>query len=259
MRDSWLAAVMMVCTTLTATIGKAEAPIQDFQSWTQLQATIGLARALPALSLNLEGTVRRGSPAFVDKTTGQLDDAALTYLFLRPSLQLEVHKGVVVALGYAYAPVYYDEVSLRDSRNIKEQRVWEQLNLSHSFGPVNLAGRTRFEQRIRTRGPGAGDTELRLRQRFRLAVQLVKDLPWHFITTDEVFFFLNRTSFPSQPSFSENRVFAGFGYKLQTVNVEFGYLNQFVGGPNSSPHHINHVLSTSMTFSFEFEEAQAGP
>src|SRR4051812_38672499 len=94
---------------------------------------------------------------------------------------------------------------------------------------------------IRTEGPGAGGTELRLRQRLRMAVPLVKELPWQFIATEELLLSLNRTAFPNQPGFSENRAFAGLGYKLPTTNVELGYMNQFVGG--SSTHRVNHVLS----------------
>jgi hypothetical protein len=233
---------------------RAEDAIEDFQTWSQLQAVLDMDRVLPGLSGTLESTVRRGSPALIDHETGRQVEAPLTYLFVRPSIGYDVCDWFNATLGYAWAPVYYDAAAQRAGREVREHRVWEQATFARAFSGLSLASRTRLEERMRTLGPGEGDTELRLRQRFRAARSLVSEAPWQLIMTDELLFFLNRTDFVSVPGFSENRAFVGVGYRGDGVAVEIGYLNQFVGG-RSGHHHDNHVLSTSVTFAFAWPEA----
>lgn len=230
-------------------IARAEA-IPDFQTWTQLQSTVGLDRIYEGLSINLESTVRRGSPAIVDRTDGTQYEAPLTYLFIRPSVGLDVTRQINLTLGYAWAPVFYDEQALRSTQQVNEHRVWEQFTFAHVVSLVGLASRTRLEQRMRTHGPGEGETEVRLRQRFRGAYTFKQDHPWQAVVTDELMFFLNTTNFSSEPGFSENRAFFGLGYRAKGVGLEAGYLNQYIGG-HATWHRQNHVLSTSMTFSFD--------
>lgn len=232
----------------------AESPIDDFQTWSQLQSTVDLDRLEQGLSATLESTVRRGSPALVDQDTGRQVEAPLTYLFVRPSVGYDVTDWFNATLGYAYAPVYYDAAAQRTAHEIREHRVWEQATLGQSLGRVSLASRTRLEERMRTLGPGDGDTELRLRQRFRGAYTLIDGLPWQAIATDELMFFLNESNFESEPGFSENRAFLGVGFRREQVAVEVGYLNQFVGG-HTGHRHDNHVLSTSVTFLFDLRGA----
>ncbi len=230
-------------------------PVTDFQTWTQLQTAVNLDALKKGLSATLESTVRRGSPALINALTGAQDEAPLTYVFVRPSVGYDVLPWLNLTLGYAWAPVFYDAAAERPSHQINEHRVWEQLTFSHTLKQLGLglASRTRLEERMRTRGPGAGECEVRLRQRFRGAYTLLNDLPFQAVVTDEVMFFLNNTDFSSEPGFSENRAFAGLGYRVPGIVVEVGYLNQFVGG-HAHPHRSNHVLSTSITFQFSMPD-----
>lgn len=247
-------ALLLLCALWgAASPARAESPITDFQTWTQLQTNVNLDALKQGLSATLESTVRRGSPALVDAETGAQHEAPLTYVFLRPSVGFDALPWLNLTLGYAWAPVFYDAKDLRETHQINEHRVWEQVTFSHTLMMLGLASRTRLEERMRTHGPGEGETELRLRQRFRTAYAFGHDLPFQGIVSDELMFFLNETNFSSEPGFSENRLFVGLGYRAPGIAVEVGYLNQYIGG-HASFHRENHVLSTSLTFQFTTHE-----
>lgn len=246
----WPFGILGILAIAVAIVRIAEAepsdPIQDFQSWNQIQAKMGFGPGLPRWSATLEGTVRRGSPTDANSGSGSSVENPMTALFLRPSMSYQVTPWLNATLGYAWAPVYFDD---RRKQDVQEHRVWEQASASGSAAKFELASRTRLEERIRTAGKGQGDTELRLRQRFRVAHEIVPDSPWRAIVSTELFFFLNETDFESDPGFSENRAFAGVGYEFGSISVEFGYLNQFIDEQKQA-NRVNHVLSTSLTFRF---------
>lgn len=234
----------LVC-ALSAPDARADEPITDLQSWSQVQVTAPVIRDDDRITVALESTVRRGSPASIDDATGRLEEHPVTYLFVRPSIGVEVLPHLQLALGYAFAPVYYDET---DRTDILEQRVWEQANTHHRLGRLKLETRSRLEERMRSRGQGHGDTELRLRERLRVAIRLDEAGAIAWIASDELFVFLNETSFASEPGFSENRAFTGLSFRPDAhVAIDLGYLHQFVGG-RATTHRSNHVMQTSVSF-----------
>jgi hypothetical protein len=99
----------------------------------------------------------------------------------------------------------------------QEQRVYEQLQWSDTFGPVKLAVRARLEQRWL---PDQPSVKHRARVQFRVAWTF-KD-PFLLIAYDEPF-----VNFPF--SFDQNRAYLGFGYRPHPqILVELGYLNQYL-------------------------------
>lgn len=237
--------VLVLVSGVSAPTARADEAVVDLQTWSQVQLTAPLDAVLKGLSFTLESTVRRGSPGSINKATGSIDDRAVTYLFVRPSIGLKVLPHLQLALGYAFSPVFYDDPANAD---VVEQRVWEQASTSHRFGRLGVATRSRLEERMRSRGQGQGDTELRLRERLRVAVALGSARRMSWVASDELLFFFNDSSFESRPGFSENRAFTGLSYRAdEHLAVELGYLHQFVGG-RVGTHRSNHVLSTSISF-----------
>jgi hypothetical protein len=105
---------------------------------------------------------------------------------------------------------------MRSTKNIAENRIFQQLLVSHTLGIWDFTLRTRLEQRHRSQGPGSpeqsqGKTSwaIRFRQLAQASVSLRQDRPWMLMAWDEVLVNLNSTNYVTEPGFAQNRAFLG--------------------------------------------------
>ncbi|MBC7171539.1 MAG: DUF2490 domain-containing protein [Polyangiaceae bacterium] len=82
----------------------------------------------------------------------------------------------------------------------------------------------------------------------RVSVPLKDGKPWLAIVADELFIHLNRTAYPSEAGFDQNRIFGGFGYKFGDARAELGYLNQYVRR-FSDANQLNHCFVVNVVVS----------
>lgn len=112
----------------------------------------------------------------------------------------------------------------RDGAWTNEYRIWQQMSANFTLSGINIASRTRLEERKRIENK---DIALRLRERLTFTIPLpVKK--YSIILYDELFFHLNHPDWVSNRFLSQNRAFIGIGIELSKVlMLEMGYLNQF--------------------------------
>ncbi len=169
------------------------------------------------------------------------DVSELDRLLVRGALGYQLTPAVSLWGGYAWTPLFAPEFK-------DEHRPFEQLLVENRFGPLFLINRTRFEQRFIE---GADGPSLRARHMLRGVVRLGEGSPLGVALYDEVFFTLNQPSGAPRRGFDQNRAFVGPNYKLSdVVQVELGYMNNFVNRPAPAEDRMNHNLVFMLLASF---------
>ncbi len=165
---------------------------------------------------------------------------------LRPGLNLQASKSILLTLGYAYTRTYpYGEFPVTDA--IPEHRIYEQALVRHRRDRVTLLQRIRMEQRF-VRYPSTHDRSWTYQNRFRymlkaefpLRVRRDRTLAWYLPVYDEILLGIP-PNFGAR-SFDQNRLFAGIGYSGARGNVEVGRLIQFLGQRNGRVFEFNNTL-----------------
>jgi hypothetical protein len=211
---------------------QAEQPYtQDFQTWQfgVMQGHI-TKRILGYFDtqVNTVNLTQNPNNSLSNKHAGQL--------LIRPAIGLQLTKGWSIWQGYGWTPNFQPEY-----RN--ENQLWEQLVYQHCFKHLNFSNRTRFEIR---RIYAAGGTALRLRNQVRLAVPLGKTR-WSLVAFDEPFFNLNTVDNGPRAGFNQNWAFLGIGRRLtKSVNLDIGYLNNYVRNFAPVPDRMNHVIFAAL-------------
>lgn len=163
-------------------------------------------------------------------------------LIVRPSIFYRVNPNTSVWLGYDTVISHPDGQSV-----FRENRLWEQLQYQFdAIEAITLVSRTRFEQRRRE---GNDEIGHRLRQMLRATMPSLLHAKLSWVVFDELFINLNPTEWGVARGFDQNRLFLGVNWKVdQAINMDVGYLNQFINGQNVD--RDNHVLSTTIRFNF---------
>lgn len=170
-----------------------------------------------------------------------LDNASrLDQLLLRPAIGLKVTEKLSLYQGYAYVLSRPE-----NARERREHRSFQQIQWSVGrIGPVDVASRTRIEQRWLEDGQ---DTGWRLRQMVRLRLPLRHEGKGvALLASAEPFVALNDTDWGARGGFDQLRSFAGVEVPLAGKSTaELGYLNQWIdrGGGR---HRVNQVASVSL-------------
>lgn len=177
-----------------------------------------------------------------------------TFLF-RAGLNVQVRKNMIATAGYAYISNrrVITNVSGSVSGYAPEHRIWEQFIISHKIKTVATSHRFRLEQRFISKSKVVNN-ELEndghvYANRFRYFIRNVLPLKKQesfkkgmFIgLQNEVFVNIGNTANVNGQFFDQNRLFVSTGYRINPkMDVEMGYLNQYVEGRISNTH--NHVL-----------------
>ncbi|AHE66252.1 DUF2490 domain-containing protein [Legionella oakridgensis] len=124
-------------------------------------------------------------------------------------------------------------------KNLKEIRLWEQLNWIYSQNPETLRINSRLEQRTASHYSGIAN---RLRE--RLIISFPLESKWRAVSYDEIFINFNRVSWITTKTLDQNRLYIGLEHKTSNVwQFGLGYIYQYVF---SSPAQSNNILQASL-------------
>jgi hypothetical protein len=133
-------------------------------------------------------------------------------------------KSISLGAGYAYIGTYSP-----GGRDLSEHRLWQQAVHRTTFGDIAVSQRLRLEQRRLERLTGSDLDSWRLRYQLRLTKPLGER--WYVTAQNEAFAHLSGRRQLTGKAFDQNRASLGFGWKATpAVDVEAGYLNQFIKG-----------------------------
>lgn len=164
---------------------------------------------------------------------------------VRPGVGYTIAGGITAWLGYAWI-----RTTPLGGGSFHEHRIWQQVSWSLRPADWVLSSRTRLEQRF---PDNSSDTGWRIRQ-FIKATHPLRGLHPRlgFAAYDEAFLDLNDTDWGAADGFAQNRLFAGFSWRLDgegRVVAEAGYLNQiFRSNRGTTP--MNHILSLHLLLNY---------
>lgn len=207
---------------MTARPGIAQAGSQgvdhDFGVWLTALAVGSFAPLSPDL-----GNLRW----WLDGQLRLLDDSGgYDQGLIRPAVGFAFTDGISAWLGYTYV-----HTDARSGLQFDEHRLWQQLLWSTEFAPIGFLSRTRLEERFLQTG---SDTGWRLRQLFKVTYPFGSRSRLGLTGFEEVLFNLNDTDWGAKAGFAQNRLFAGFFWRIDEkprTTLELGYLNQYI--PNA--------------------------
>lgn len=137
---------------------------------------------------------------------------------------------------------------------LTEHRIWQQYVYKHKLSTMSVAHRFRLEQRFIDR---LGKDELfaqRLRYFVRFILPLEKgkqnfDKGFFAALQNELFFNVEGNKELNDHLFDQNRAYLAAGYRFsKKLDIEAGYLNQFVKGLNNNT--INNVIQLAVYTKF---------
>jgi hypothetical protein len=192
-------------------------------------------------------------PLYKDKVSG--------YAYLQPTLtnNLQDLSPVVFrgALVYSLKPnldlwAGYDRhYSFGDKVTFLENRPWQQVTYNHKYKKTTLDHRLRLEERFLE---GVNDPLLRTRYRLRLTHDVGKNKKWYLAASNELHINLNTVNQTRRAGFSEDRIYAGVGRRLNAwLNLEGGYQLSFINFINTN-NLLRHALVTNLSISIPYKK-----
>lgn len=163
-------------------------------------------------------------------------------LLLRPGLNLQVNKTVVISGGYGFVETWpYGQFPAK--HRFPEHRTFEQLQLTPHAAGLDWQNRIRLEQRHI--GGLSKRYENRLRYMLRTNVPLRKSKKYYVALYDEVFInFGDQVAFNT---FDQNRAYTALGLNLpRKTRFEAGFLEQTVQHRDGRVFEHNHTLQVAL-------------
>jgi hypothetical protein len=211
--------VSLIC--FTYTLQASCTTTRDFQSWINITAvgTIPEKDKAPGpLRYWLEGQQRMGD-----------DSSRLTQTLIRPGIGYALTSNTSLWIGYAWI---HTGLPLTSSP-FAEDRIWQQLLWVKTTQHLTFSSRTRLEQRFLENSP---NTAYRARELIKLSIPWKPESKLSFVGSNELFWHKNNFVGRNTRGFDQNRLFVGFGYKINpALTTECGYMNQYIrrsGVPN---------------------------
>ena len=175
-------------------------------------------------------------------------------LLLRPGLNYHASKNTILTAGYAF--VDNRRTSGTVSSLVPEHRIWEQFLFNHKWSRLFLTHRFRLEQRFIPVTHVVNEelevvdrmTSHRLRYFIRNLLPLKKDAVFQsgFFAAlqNEVFLNIAKQDAANGKTFDQNRLYGALGYRIRKIDLEAGYLYQYIQTAASSVH--NHVIQVAV-------------
>ncbi len=182
--------------------------------------------------------------------------------FVRFGANYYTRHNLLLTAGYAYALTFpYGDFPAAET--FPEHRVYEQLLLKSTHGPVQVAHRFRLEQRWLRRPLQREFTYLnRARYQVRAAVALHRPAAGigprtpYLAVSDEVL--VNFGHNVARNIFDQNRAYVALGYQFnQALALEASYLHQLVAQGNGVVFEYNHTLQLGLTFNPDLRKRPA--
>ena len=161
---------------------------------------------------------------------------------LNPNCTFSGGYGWIISYPYGSQPI---------ATQTQEQRLWQQVNLKAQYGAIQIQHRYRLEQRW---------IDTMFRKRIRYRAQCIIPLQKTYLAqgkglflnvNDEVFLGFGKGI--GKNILDQNRFIVAIGYKFNSnLNIQLGYLNQFVIKANGVQMERNHTLWTSVVYNLDF-------
>lgn len=167
---------------------------------------------------------------------------------VRPGITYFINKSSNATVGYLHVNTYFKQDGASNN-TLTEHRIWEQYIFAHKIKPVFVQHRFRLEQRfIETTGNDIFSQRLRYFFRAVLPVLETKAAfaKGPFVALqNELFFNIQNKAKLNGEVFDQNRAYGAVGYRFsKKVDLEAGYLNQFVNGAVSNT--MNNALQIAV-------------
>ncbi len=173
-------------------------------------------------------------------------------VIFRPGLNIRLSKKITGSVGYAF--IQNRRVINSIAGTAVEHRPWQQLLLTEKLGNISSAHRLRLEQRFipvsKVLNGAIRFDGNKYANRFRYFTRNI--IPLNKQATfskglfagiqNEVFLNFGNTAAVNGKTFDQNRLFLSTGYRLSPkIDVEIGYMNQYISGKNKSFSNI-HII-----------------
>jgi hypothetical protein len=187
---------------------------------------------------------------------------------LRLGVDYYTKQGPQLTAGYGWIVTYPYGTQLV-AYTFNEHRIWEQLILTQKAGRFYFHHRFRLEQRFLEAKTinSAGEYEydkynFRQRGRYRFLINFpltkkeMTDNTLFLSVYDEVF--LGFGAGIGKNILDQNRLYLALGWMFsKNVNVQLGYLNQYVIKTDGIKAERNHTLQASLTYNLDFRKKEA--
>ena len=191
-----------------------------------------------------------------NRRSGPMDETMAN--FVRAGLAYVVNENVRVAVGGNYSKSYpYGEIP--SPYPVPEWRIWEQVQVSHSIGKVDLSHRYRLEQRSRglRSDPDIDETDMWTRSgRFRYQVKGTLPLRGEEVEAGEPYlsvsneFFISFGENVQYNIFDQDRLQFILGYRMnRNWRFETGFMEHVVFKSNGVDVEHNHTLTFGLSYS----------
>ena len=189
------------------------------------------------------------------RRSGPVDEAMAN--FVRGGIAYEVSEHVRVAAGANWSRSYpYGEIPSPTTTD--ERRVWQQVQIGHAIGRLDLSHRYRIEQRFRGRWRSSDDHQIDSwdrTNRFRYQVKGTLPLTGTSIEPGEAYVAAGNEIFLGiggkvQNIFDQDRATVAVGYRVtRNWRVEGWFLEQVIFKPNGTDVERNHTMTFSLAYS----------
>lgn len=189
------------------------------------------------------------------RRSGTVDEAMAN--FVRGGLAYEIMDHVRVAVGANWSRSYpYGEIP--SATTTDERRFWEQVQVGHSLGRVDLSHRYRLEQRFRGRWRSPDDHQIdawERSNRFRYQVKATLPLSGDDIEAGEAYVSASNEIFIGMGGkvqyniFDQDRATVALGYRMtRNWRVEAAFLEHVIFKPNGTDVERNHTFTLTLSF-----------
>jgi len=143
------------------------------------------------------------------------------YYEVKGGVNYKANKSLNLTLGAGTYQTYKEGGNFVTPKNNNEIRIWPQITLSQSIGPLKIEQRYRLELRFTSKG-----YKNRFRYRLGISYPFGKEKnsikPFQAFVNNELFF----SNY--EPYFERNRLLVGLGYKITPKSsIQVGVLHQF--------------------------------
>ncbi|MFN5785644.1 MAG: DUF2490 domain-containing protein [Flavobacteriia bacterium] len=180
---------------------------------------------------------------------------------LRLGVDHYLPSGVQLTIGYGWIKTFpYGSQPIAHYNN--EHRIWQQLILKNKAGRVDFQHRYRLEQRFienwdHSEGEWKQENHLfrqRVRYRFLVTVPLsrkeLEDKTLFLALYDEPFLGFGKGI--GKNILDQNRLYSALGWRFnKTLNVQLGYMNQYVVKSDGIKAERNHTLQIGFTYNLD--------
>jgi hypothetical protein len=174
--------------------------------------------------------------------------------------------GAQYTLGYGWIETFpYGAQPI--AKAFTEHRIWQQLMLKSKVNRIDFQHRYRLEQRFlenwKTTYNGGIELVYSYLFRQRIRYRFLANLPInHPEMTDNTLFlsvydevFLGFGEGIGKNVLDQNRLYAAIGWRFNAnVNVQVGYLNQYIIKTDGFHHERNHTLQIGFTYNLDFRK-----